>query len=728
MSSKPTNPAITQIAKAASGASASVFVPVSKAPGSTISCSLVDGALGSAFSELSVATETGGCRVSWANSGRNAQDKAPVTLRVTSGAIYTDTDFILEISNAAPGSPPTTVVTSNGQTVAQGTTLTFAVGNPYTVTFTSTDPDAGALITAQLVGVLPSGATLTNVGPAGSPLVSTFTWTPTTPNQLGTVQLLVSDETNKQDKAGNIGTASFTVTITDTTKPDVTVPSDITAEADTLGGRVVTFSSSSADITDADTTKPDVTVPSDITAEADTLGGRVVNYTPLPSATDINDGAITPSCSVASGSKFAVGSTTVTCTAKDKAGNIGTASFTVTITDTTKPDVTVPSDITAEADTLGGRVVTFSSSSADITDADTTKPDVTVPSDITAEADTLGGRVVTFSSSSADITDADTTKPDVTVPSDITAEADTLGGRVVTFSSSSADITDADTTKPDVTVPSDITAEADTLGGRVVTFSSSSADITDADTTKPDVTVPSDITAEADTLGGRVVTFSSSSADITDADVTPPTFPNGPPADITLEALSAAGAPATITAPAAADTEDAAPAVVCERKDDGKALTDLFPLGATVVTCTATDRNNNAASVTFMVTVAACAFGGFRPPVENPAQVNLVSTQQNLPLKWSMGGYWGMNIFAPGYPRLVAVNCGTFADPDVPTDVPTDATVTNALKYDTTEGRYMLGYSLKGRTVINTCYQLQLQFTTCPGRTFLALVQAVRNK
>jgi len=57
----------------------------------------------------------------------------------------------------------------------------------------------------------------------------------------------------------------------------------------------------------------------------------VVNYT-APTAMDIVDGTVAASCDKASGSTFALGSTTVTCTAKDAAGNTGTETFTVTVT------------------------------------------------------------------------------------------------------------------------------------------------------------------------------------------------------------------------------------------------------------------------------------------------------------------------------------------------------------------------------------------------------------
>jgi hypothetical protein len=55
----------------------------------------------------------------------------------------------------------------------------------------------------------------------------------------------------------------------------------------------------------------------------------VVTYT--ATATDDVDGPITPTCTPASGTTFAPGTTTVTCTATDAAGNTATASFTVTI-------------------------------------------------------------------------------------------------------------------------------------------------------------------------------------------------------------------------------------------------------------------------------------------------------------------------------------------------------------------------------------------------------------
>ena len=79
-----------------------------------------------------------------------------------------------------------------------------------------------------------------------------------------------------------------------------------------------------------DTTTPVVTVPANITTPATSPAGAVVTYT--ATANDDRDGPLTPTCTPASGSTFPVGTTTVTCTATDAAGNTGTNSFTVTVT------------------------------------------------------------------------------------------------------------------------------------------------------------------------------------------------------------------------------------------------------------------------------------------------------------------------------------------------------------------------------------------------------------
>ena len=78
----------------------------------------------------------------------------------------------------------------------------------------------------------------------------------------------------------------------------------------------------SAGLTDAETVAPTLgAVPADIATATTDATGTTVTYT-LPTATDNEDPNPVVTCDPASGSKFAVGTTTVTCTAKDANGNI----------------------------------------------------------------------------------------------------------------------------------------------------------------------------------------------------------------------------------------------------------------------------------------------------------------------------------------------------------------------------------------------------------------------
>ncbi|MFD6078115.1 HYR domain-containing protein [Streptomyces hydrogenans] len=74
-------------------------------------------------------------------------------------------------------------------------------------------------------------------------------------------------------------------------------------------------------ITVNDVSAPVVTLD-DRLARAGDDAGTTITYT--ATAEDAKDGPLTPSCTPASGSRFPVGSTTVTCTATDAAGNTGT--------------------------------------------------------------------------------------------------------------------------------------------------------------------------------------------------------------------------------------------------------------------------------------------------------------------------------------------------------------------------------------------------------------------
>ncbi len=80
----------------------------------------------------------------------------------------------------------------------------------------------------------------------------------------------------------------------------------------------------------SDTTPPTLILPGDISVHATSSSGAVVEY--QVSATDDQDPNPTVACEPPSGSTFALGATTVTCTAADASGNSATDTFTVTVT------------------------------------------------------------------------------------------------------------------------------------------------------------------------------------------------------------------------------------------------------------------------------------------------------------------------------------------------------------------------------------------------------------
>jgi hypothetical protein len=86
--------------------------------------------------------------------------------------------------------------------------------------------------------------------------------------------------------------------------------------------------SAPVNVTVADTAPPVVTCPGDITATATSANGAVVTFEATASDTC---GEVTLACVPASGSTFAIGVTTVVCTATDAAGNSASCSFGVTV-------------------------------------------------------------------------------------------------------------------------------------------------------------------------------------------------------------------------------------------------------------------------------------------------------------------------------------------------------------------------------------------------------------
>jgi hypothetical protein len=159
------------------------------------------------------------------------------------------------------------------------------------------------------------------------------------------------------------------------------------------------------------------------------------------------------------------------------------------------------------------------------------------------------------------ITVQDTTPPVLTCPADVIVEQEDLDGTEVEIEVTATDICDAD-----VDITSDELAVYP-LGETVVTFtatddsgnsSTAKTVVKVEDTTAPVLTVPAGITVEQEDLDGTIVEFEVTAIDNCDAD----------------------------------------PIVECDAISG-----DVFPLGITTVTCTATDASGNSVEVTFDIIV-----------------------------------------------------------------------------------------------------------------------------
>jgi hypothetical protein len=109
-----------------------------------------------------------------------------------------------------------------------------------------------------------------------------------------------------------------------------------------------------------------ISTPANITVNAAGPTGASVSYT-SPAVSDQDDTTTpAPACSPASGAMFAIGSTTVTCSASDSDDTPSTVrtNFTVTVNDTDLALAGVPADITTDATSPDGATVSYTAPTA----------------------------------------------------------------------------------------------------------------------------------------------------------------------------------------------------------------------------------------------------------------------------------------------------------------------------------------------------------------------------
>jgi hypothetical protein len=198
----------------------------------------------------------------------------------------------------------------------------------------------------------------------------------------------------------------------------------------------------------------------------------------------------------------------------------------------------------------------------------------------------------------------------------------------------------------------------------------------------------------------------SATFDITVRDTTPPELILPP--DITRAPTSSAGATVNYNpAPTATDKVDGD--LGGDRVSCDPASGSTFSLGTTTVTCTATDRHSNTGTGSFQVKIEY-AFGNgsggtFGEPVRD-TELNQLAAGAAVPVKFGLGGDYGLNILAAGYPTSKQIYCDTKLPIDQVEE--TSTATKSGLTYDATSGLYTYVWKTD-RTWKGTCRKLNLK-------------------
>jgi hypothetical protein len=109
-------------------------------------------------------------------------------------------------------------------------------------------------------------------------------------------------------------------------------------------------------------------------------------------------------------------------------------------------------------------------------------------------------------------------------------------------------------------------------------------------------------------------------------------------------------------------------------------------------------------------------FSGFFQPVDNTPTLNVAKAGSGIPVKFSLGGNQGLDIFQAGYPKVTTVSCSTSAPEDV-----IETTVTaggSSLQYDATANQYSYVWKTSSSWA-GTCMKFDLGLNDGSTHTFL---------
>jgi len=423
-----------------------------------------------------------------------------------------------------------------------------------------------------------------------------------------------------------------------------------------------------------DLTEPELDSKADITEEATSASGDVVNYD-KPSGSDALSGLTEAgvNCLPASDSTFALGTTHVTCSAEDRAGNKASGSFSVIVTDTTGPQLDLPDDISIEAQGANGATIEYQAAATDVVDG----PVDVICTPSSGSTFALGETTVSCTATDAagnkaegsfKVVVSDTTAPNLKLPNAITEEATSKDGATVSYSATANDAVDGEVAV-DCTLASGSTFP---LGTTTVECSA------------------------ADAAGNKAM----GSFDVTVRDTTAPAI-SGMPSDTTKTATGSFGAMAVYDSPTATDLVDGSVPVNC---DPPSGYT--FRLGETIVTCTATDSRGNKAEETFKVRVAY-SWSEVLQPINSDGS-SIFKLGRTIPVKFRLTGESEGITDAEARLYLSKVSDSVTGTKEEATSTAA-ATEGNLFRYDASEDQYV--FNLSTEDLVQGTYRLRIDLS-----------------
>jgi hypothetical protein len=137
----------------------------------------------------------------------------------------------------------------------------------------------------------------------------------------------------------------------------------------------------------------------------------------------------------------------------------------------------------------------------------------------------------------------------------------------------------------------------------------------------------------------------------------------------------------------------------------------------TSASCTATTAGGHTVTATYLALTAEAslevtggeggggfAFSGFLSPIDGPPVVNIAKAGSAIPIRFSLGGYQGMDILAPGSPASQQMACEAGAPSDT---VETISAGGSGLTYDADTDRYVYVWKTE-KSWAKSCRQLTL--------------------